>query len=90
MELDLSIPFTAAHALMRLSALGDPAVRKLIGAALNADLTEMQEFPPEVFRRKLNESIPVRVLTDPLAMGPIIARTPEVLDLHGRMGGRGL
>lgn len=81
-ECDLDLA-AAAHALMRLSAVNDPAVRKLIGAALNAELVDLQGFPPEVLRRKLNESVPFRVLTDPLAMRPIIARTPEALDLHG-------
>lgn len=73
----------SAHALMRASAVNDPVVQKLVGAALNAELVDLQGFPPEVLRRKLDESIPLRVLTDPLAMRPIIARSPEVLDLHG-------
>lgn len=81
-ECDLDLG-AASHAIMQDAATGEPVIRRLVGQALQADLMEMGDFPVEILERKLNESVPFRVLTDPQAVRPILLRTPDVLDLHG-------
>ena len=73
----------AAHALMREAVLGDPALQQIIAQALAAGLRELEAFPTQVLRSKLDESVPAMVLSEPAALRPLLERAPSHLDLHG-------
>lgn len=73
----------AAYAVMRISAFDDAALRKAISKALNAEIPSMPDVSPDEVKKRLNEGLPLEVLTDPGAARALLTRLPDILDHHG-------
>ncbi len=73
----------AAYAMMQAVIRSSPAFQRVVETVLNEELLSLEETDPDRARRRLNRTVPDRVLQDPAVRREFLVRLPESLDLHG-------
>lgn len=73
----------AVYSLLQGVGRSSPSFQSAVKDALNASIADIENEPPVLAAKKLNEILPQRVLADPRTTEAIVPGLAKTLDLHG-------